>query len=121
MTGAPIRRSTRVTCIAAAACSGLAVLATLAPTPAVLRAPIVLLFCCWVPGVALFAALRAWGLVRSPAATIATSLSLIIVISQVALALHHWAPAPGTTVLAVASLAVLTHTALTTGPAGDPA
>lgn len=121
MTAVPIRRSARVTCIAAAACSGLAVLATLAPTPAALRAPIVLVFCCWVPGVALFAALRAWGLVRSPAATIATSLSLLIVISQAALALHVWSPAPGTTVLAAASLAVLTLAVVANGAPGDRA
>lgn len=121
MTGVPTPRSTRVTCIAAAACSCLAALASLAPTPAVLRAPIVLLFCCWVPGVALFAALRAWGLVRSPAATIAASLSLIIVLSQLALALRLWLPALGTTVLAVVSLAVLTLAVVTTGPAGERA
>ncbi|NMO52874.1 hypothetical protein HH310_16955 [Actinoplanes sp. TBRC 11911] len=100
-------RATRYTCAAALACGAGAAAASLTPAPHLLRAPIVLVFCCWVPGVALFAAMRAWRLVRSPAATITTSLSLLILVSQGALVAHLWAPEQATAVLAAASCAVL--------------
>jgi hypothetical protein len=109
-------RTTRFTCAAALTCGAGAAAASLAPAPQLLRAPIVLLFCCWVPGVALFAAMRAWRLVRSPAATITTSLSLLILVSQGALVAHLWAPEQATAVLAAVSCAVLTAAVLMVRP-----
>jgi hypothetical protein len=88
-------------CAVALRCSCLAVVAVNIPEPSVIRAVGVLLFCCWVPGTALFAALRAWRLVRSPAASVATSLSIVTLLGQAALATHLWAPAVATEGLAV--------------------
>lgn len=121
MTSLPTPRSTLLTCAAALTCSAGAAITSLAPAPEILRAPVVLLFCCWVPGVALFAAMRAWQLVRSPAATIATSLSLLILISQGALVAHLWAPAHATAALAAASCAVLTGAVVMLRPAKESA
>jgi len=118
MSTARTPRSTLATCVAALACSILAVIAAVTPLPPTVRGPIMLLFCCWVPGVALFAGVRAWQLVRSPAATIAVSLSLLVLISQVALALHLWAPAVGTTVIAAVSLVALIPAVVRLRPTG---
>lgn len=97
----------RVLCAAALACAALAAVLLLAPTPPQVRGPITLLFCCWVPGVTLFALLRAWQLVRSPAATVTASLSAVIVLSQVSLALGVWSPAICTGALAAACVVLL--------------
>jgi hypothetical protein len=97
----PATGSVRVICAAALASCCLAAVGLALPVPAVLRAVAVLTFCCWVPGTALFATLGAWQLIRSPAASIAASLSVVILLSQAGLAVHRWAPALGTGILAV--------------------
>ncbi|MFI5915945.1 hypothetical protein [Dactylosporangium sp. NPDC051541] len=102
MTSAP-----RALCAAAMTCSALAAAGLLAPAPAPLRAAVTLVFCCWVPGVTFFAVLRAWQLARSPAATIAFSLSAVIALSQVSLALGVWRPAVCTGAFAAACCALL--------------
>jgi hypothetical protein len=60
-----------------------------------------------VPGVTFFAALRAWHLARSPAATVIGSLSAIIALSQTSLALGVWRPEVCTGALAAACCALL--------------
>jgi hypothetical protein len=99
---APDHRTNRVICASALACSGMTVFSVAAAVPVLARSVVVLLFCCSVPGTAMFATLRAWRLLRSPAASVAVSLAIVVILSQVALAAHLWAPATGTALLALA-------------------
>jgi hypothetical protein len=96
--------SSRRICIAASSSCVATIISVSTPVPAVVRAVIVILFCCWAPGVAVLAILQAWNLVRSPAATIVTSISTIIVLSQAVLAIHLWLPVILTGYLAAACL-----------------
>ena len=94
-------------CVAALACAAVTFVGAVVPLPTFVGAPAVLIFWCWVPGVAFFAIVGAWHLVRSPAAAMITSLSLLILFSQVALLLHLWSPRTGTGILAVLSAVLL--------------
>lgn len=107
MTTVPEPFRSRALCAAAMACSALAAVVLLVPAPTPLRASATLVFCCWVPGVTFFALLRAWHLARSPAAAVVASLSAVIALSQISLALGVWRPAICTGALAVACCALL--------------
>jgi len=111
-------RQDRLICAAALAWSAATAASVVSPVPPVARAVFVLAFCCWVPGIALFAIVRAWQLVRSPAVSILTSISVIILISQVTLALGVWSPARGTGVLAVACAVLLVVALYASAPVG---